>query len=63
MRGVFLPDFAYWRTSATPFSQIGGLPLYTTQLSSDIMISKGSENKPIYSAFKKERNVYERTYT
>ena len=41
------------------FSRIGGLPLYTTQLSSDIMISKGGEYKPINSAFKKERNAYE----
>ena len=41
------------------FRQIGGLPLYTAQLSSTISISKGSEYKPIYSAFKKERTAYE----
>ena len=46
-------------TPPPQFRQIGGLPLYTAQLSSNIIISKGSEYKPIYSAVKKERNAYE----
>ena len=41
------------------FSQIGGLPLYTKKPSANIIISKGSEYKLIYSAVKKERNAYE----
>lgn len=56
---IFCLDFKNGGVPSPHFRQIGGLPLYTTQLSSDIMISKDGEYKPINSAFKKERNAYE----
>ena len=58
-QAAFLLVFKNGGSPPPRFSQIGGLPLYTKQPFANIIISKGSEYKPIYSAFKKERNAYE----
>ena len=61
-KGSVLADFKEWRKSATPFfaDWRTSLIYYTAILRyNDIMISKGSEYEPKYSAFKKERNTYE----
>ena len=55
----FCLDFKNGGVPPPHFRQIGGLPLYTKKPSANIIISKGSKYKPIYSAFKKERNAYE----
>ena len=57
--GSILADFLDWRKSATPFFADWRTSLIYKKPSANIIISKGSEYKPIYSAVKKERNEYE----